>query len=85
MISTERGLHVYPNPFTTTATIVVMGANLQSGANMILFDMFGREMLKKKVETNIFELNRDQFPAGIYFYRVEDADGTVGSGKIVLE
>ncbi|MBI4929414.1 MAG: T9SS type A sorting domain-containing protein [Bacteroidetes bacterium] len=85
LITLERGVNVYPNPFTSTATVVVAGADIHNGADFMLFDLFGREIKKMKIETNTFDLSRNNTPAGVYFYRVNDSEGTVGTGKIVIE
>src|SRR6185295_19292540 len=58
-----------PNPFSDKTVIEVNG--LKEKFDFSLFDVTGRLMRKvNSIETNLFEINRDALPQGIYFYRI---------------
>ena len=85
VISIERGVNVYPNPFSSSATVIVTGADITNGTDFILTDVFGKEVKNIKLSTSNFKLERSELPSGIYFYKVNDVNGIVGAGKIVME
>ena len=77
-------VQVFPNPVKDKATVV-----LPAGIDAIrftLFDSRGKALLHRAEQGNsTFDINRNNLPSGMYFYRVEDEFGRFTSGKLVLE
>lgn len=77
-------LSVYPNPAKNVATFQLK--NWQGGlVDLQLYDAQGRLLLNDRFNGNIYELNRKQLSAGLYFFRLESEGVLIGSGKLVME
>jgi hypothetical protein len=79
---------VYPNPFTTSTSIVVNSASLKgNGLSLKLCDVFGQELRTVYPEhgTLDFKLDRNKLGSGIYFYRIFDRSELISTGKICVE
>jgi len=88
-ILTSDKISIYPNPFTTTATITI---NSEGRFDFILYDVFGREVFKSQIVNSKSQIERGNLPAGVYFYKVKeeacppDRRGKmIGSGKVVVQ
>ena len=76
---------IYPNPFSTEATIQVSSIKYQaSGLEFKLYDVFGRKVINFKPETATFKLDGSDLPAGIYSYNLVSGNEKIASGKIVV-
>ena len=75
----------FPNPFSKTTNIVVDG--LKGSFNFELFDVTGRlRNSLSSIETNQFQLQRDNLSSGIYFFKIVSSDRKKsGYGKLVVE
>ena len=71
---------IYPNPTTGIVTV----ASNAIGADLTVFDMFGKQLLNTKVAAASTELDLSSFTAGIYMVRIASATGTT-TIKIVKE
>jgi hypothetical protein len=81
-------ISVYPNPFSTTATIALNLPSLKGVQGILefrMYDIFGKEVRKFKVEDQKFRLDRGNLSAGIYFYKITSGNETVCSGKLMIE
>jgi len=81
----ERSVIIYPNPFISSATVVLQGFDIQASTSMILFDVFGKELRQVQIVQEQFNIWRDELPAGIYYYRLNGTNGSPITGKIVIE
>ncbi len=78
---------VYPNPFSTSAIIGIQTTDAiqTSEMNFILYDLVGKEVMRKdnmNGETRIF---REQLSDGLYFYKVFYKQQLLGKGKVVIQ
>jgi len=85
----ENGnVSVYPNPFSTSATLAV-NSPLINGAQedvvFILYDVYGREMKNLKLEKQNTKLERKNIANGIYLYKITSDKEIIASGKVVIE
>lgn len=79
--STLNNVSVYPNP--TKGTVNVMIPNNTEKSMITLFDLQGREILKKETNQINTSFSIDSLQDGIYLVNIENNNGTV-SKKIVL-
>jgi PKD domain/Secretion system C-terminal sorting domain len=80
----QVGLRVYPNP--TSDFVFVQGEQaIAPGHVLILTDALGRECVKSPLAAMISSIDLRGLPTGVYFYRIEQADGRVRqAGKILV-
>ncbi|MCB0644409.1 MAG: T9SS type A sorting domain-containing protein, partial [Phaeodactylibacter sp.] len=81
--SVELGLQVFPNPFSSTATVEVVGMPAQMEGQVRLFDWSGRLLQKAHISETRFELEAQQLTEGVYLLQVE-VDGMECMAKLVL-
>jgi trimeric autotransporter adhesin len=73
---------VYPNPGTNTVNIQLSG--IQQGRELIIYDAVGREVWRKKYDTNVISIDVSNYTNGIYVYTIVDSIGDVGRGKFIV-
>lgn len=80
----EVVVHLYPNPFSTTATITIDGANYQE-TRLEILDLAGRtvQSLQFNKQESI-TLHRENLVQGVYIYRLVGDNVAVHTGKFVI-
>jgi hypothetical protein len=80
-----NNVSVYPNPFTDQ-TVVSLGNITSEHINFSVYDVLGKEVISmKEIRNPIFKLERNNLPAGVYFYRLSDNNKTLKEGKILMK
>lgn len=77
---------LFPNPFTTSATVILEKELLSKNVSFHLFDLFGKEV-KTITDIQNPELNitRDNLSNGMYTFKLIRGDNTVSTGKLILQ
>ncbi len=79
-------MHVFPNPFAASATIKMEGIDPGKSLIFKLFDYSGKAVYQKQFESPSFELRKNELPAGLYFFKIEEENGqALASGKLVKQ
>lgn len=82
----EDNISVYPNPFSNYTTINISNFLSSEDWQFKLYNVTGNLVHFRKVQSNSFQLERDQLPSGIYFYQIEHNNkAKTYTGKIILE
>jgi type IX secretion system substrate protein len=50
-----------------------------------LIDLHGRTLMIKEINSGYFSVDTGPYPSGIYLYQLQDKNGRVGHGKLVVE
>lgn len=80
----EVTVRLYPNPFSSRATITIDGANYQQ-ATLEILDLAGKSIQSIPInEQQSITLHRENLSQGIYFYRLIGDNITVHTGKFVV-
>ncbi|MCH8318708.1 MAG: PKD domain-containing protein [Bacteroidetes bacterium] len=80
----EKGITIYPNPFSTFAIIKIKGQ--MANASFVLYDIVGREAKRiDKIETKQIKITRDNLPSGMYFYKLKSQEEIIGIGKVIID
>lgn len=80
--ASECIVNIYPNPFKTSFTLMT-NVDLKN-AELIIYDLFGREILKiNKINNRIVTIQRNNIADGIYFFRLVDKNKIIAKGKII--
>ncbi len=81
----DEGVSVvaFPNPFSHSTNIIVEG--VKEKFDFSLFDAAGR-LLKviPSITSNRFEFRREEFSAGVYFYKILAGGQQVANGKLII-
>jgi glucose/arabinose dehydrogenase len=76
-----NSIKTYPNPMTETFSIVV--PEELKGADMSIFDLNGKEVLKISLKSTLTVLSTEKFSKGFYTLRLIDLSGNVVSHKLI--
>lgn len=77
-------VRLFPNPFSTSATITIDGANYQQTILEVL-DIAGKSIRSIQVnEEQRIILNRENLSQGVYFYRLIGDNAIVHTGKFIV-
>ena len=78
--SFENEIVSFPNPFTNTLTFKLN--NINDVSELIIFDLAGREIIKKEF-INELTLETFDFNSGLYFYTITNQSRILKKGKIL--
>jgi hypothetical protein len=82
--NSEIIVSVYPNPFAESTTISYENRE-QKNALLTICTLTGQQVKSISNSTGKIYLNREELPAGVYFYQLRTADGRQASGKLVMQ
>lgn len=83
----SKYVSIYPNPFSSTATLHIDAYLLSSAGNITfnLYDMLGNQVRAvTNINTENYEIESSGLSNGVYFYRLKSANQILTSGKLVL-
>jgi hypothetical protein len=84
-LDSEVYVSVYPSPFSNLTTLRLEGYNPEN-AQLIVYDVFGKEVKKiTQINTNAVLVERNNLPAGIYFYSLSENNKQLTSGKLLVQ
>ncbi len=76
---------IFPNPFTDVISVFVNDLSLVNHSSIKVYNSFGAVVLNHTLSTQTTIIEKDNLPAGIYFYFVSDGSKTIQSGKLVSQ
>ncbi len=86
---------IYPNPFSTSATLQINGTIGNGQVTMIIYDMLGKEIKKVALAPSsqngatqggmMFTIDRNDLSNGMYFYKLTNKEEMIGSGKFSIQ
>lgn len=75
---------VYPNPATAGATLRFELPAGSYGVWADCYDIHGKLQCRKRLNANRPELNLENIPSGLYYFRLFNAAGAMGTAKVLL-
>jgi hypothetical protein len=79
----NKGVSVYPNPFSDEAIIEVLKPSRNTTYKLDLFDRAGRAVRTLNSVTGKFTINSNGLSSGMYFYQITDGEW-ISTGKVVI-
>ena len=77
----SKKIKVYPNPANNSISIDI---GILNNADFILFDSFGRKVIRASLSSGSNSIKSDQIADGIYYYVVENNGNRLDGGKIII-
>ncbi|MCX6312601.1 MAG: T9SS type A sorting domain-containing protein [Bacteroidetes bacterium] len=85
-INPQNAISVFPNPFSVSATVELLGDIFNQKDHFILYDVAGKEVMNVVPDTTEFTIQRNDLPSGIYFYSLTGNENeTLARGKIIIQ
>lgn len=88
-------INIYPNPFSTSATLEIKGTVGNGEVVMIIYDMIGKVVKTATLMPNAqssttqsgmsFTIDRNELSNGMYFYKLTNKNEILGSGKFSIQ
>jgi hypothetical protein len=79
-------VHLYPNPFTESTTVLIDRSVRLDNAELKVFDLAGREvMVIGGINSHEVQLNKDGLSTGAYLYRLLNKGSQVANGKLIVK
>lgn len=76
---------LYPNPFTDFTTINISKAIQVEEADLFIYDILGKVAMKiSTINEHEFKLERKNLESGVYFYKLENQNKIIASGKLIV-
>ena len=79
------GITIFPNPFTTSTTIIVNDIVQLKKVELRMYNSLGEIVLNKIITNQETVLETNNLPSGIYFYNVIGNNKTIQSGKLISQ
>jgi Ice-binding-like/Secretion system C-terminal sorting domain len=76
---------IYPNPFSTSVTIMINEASKISDYELRIFNVLGTEVIKTPLTQQSTTIETGNLRTGIYFYRISGKNKKTQSGKLVSQ
>lgn len=85
--SFENGVFLAPNPANGSVEVILASASpfANSLSTLQLFDMTGRKMLETGISQSRTRLNLQNWSRGCYFFLLQNENGKVVSGKLLVQ
>lgn len=82
--STGPEVRIAPNPMKNQAEISITGTKITENMQFVLYNIVGKEVYRQKVTANTMSFERNNLPAGLYIYILQEKGNSV-KGKLVIE
>ncbi len=76
---------IYPNPFSTSATIRLNDASLMNIAELKMYNILGEVVMNTIIANPETTIKMSDLPSGIYYYEVISLGSIVQSGKLISQ
>ena len=77
---------VYPNPFSTSATIKIPEELRIKDAEIKIYDLFGKQIINiVNIKTKKIIIDRKELSNGMYFFMLFNENETIGTGKLIVD
>ncbi|MEI6410149.1 MAG: T9SS type A sorting domain-containing protein, partial [Bacteroidota bacterium] len=77
-------LDIFPNPFSEQTTIRLKQNGDATEKQFSLYDPQGKMIRTETFAGQAFQLTRNGLNAGLYFFRLQTADGKFATGKLII-
>ncbi len=84
VINTEA-VTIYPNPFSTSATILVNDVMQNNKIELRIYNVLGAEVMNTIITKQSTMLETSNLSSGVYFYKVISNNNIIQSGKLVSQ
>ncbi len=78
-------VNIYPNPFSTSITIMMNDASQTNNCEFRIYNAMGIEVVNTTITKPLTTFETSNFSSGTYLYKVIDNNKTIQSGKLISQ
>jgi hypothetical protein len=79
------GVNIYPNPATTQLNVFIENFGLYSNLLLDIYDIFGKQISKQKIQNELTTIPIDNISEGIYIIKITDSNNRVKTLKFIKQ
>ncbi len=83
--NTNEAVLIYPNPFSTSATITINNIAQIKNCELKMYNVLGEQIMNNSIANQTTTLDTSNLPSGVYFYKVIGNNKTIQAGKLVAQ
>jgi hypothetical protein len=83
-MTTSKDIHVYPNPAVNEVAVEIDGFSPDNKLMLLMYDVFGKEVLRTETNHSPFRLGLEQINAGIYFLKITENENRVKAIRKII-
>jgi len=76
-------INIYPKPFHASATFTINNQSKINIAELIIYNVFGNEVIRTKITKQANTINTSNLAAGFYFYKITSNNKLIQTGKLI--
>lgn len=80
-----KSLKIYPNPFTSSAILNIESDINDVQFNFTVYDILGKQVMQNTYQGTTSVISRGNLDAGVYFYKIEDKQQILKTGKLIIQ
>ncbi len=84
-LKSKVAVKIYPNPFSTQATMEVIGLENNADASVKILDRYGRLLREQTLNNGSTQIDGKDLIPGIYFYQILTANKLLTQGKLMIQ
>jgi hypothetical protein len=73
----------YPNPWSSVLFLNIQDATPTNSKQLIIYNVLGTAVINRTITAPITSIDAAMLPAGVYYYKIIAANGTVQQGKLM--
>jgi hypothetical protein len=81
----NKAITIYPNPFSTTATVVLNDFSKSNTTELRMYNVLGKEMMNVVITKSSTTFDTSNLTSGVYFYQVINNNKNIQSGKLIKQ
>ncbi len=81
---TNDGITFYPNPFSSSTTLIIDDASENNEYDLFIFNSAGKKVISTVITQLSMTLQRGNLVSGVYFFQLINENKIVRSGKLIV-
>lgn len=82
-LTNVNDITIYPNPFSSSATISITDLSQINKAELVMYNVLGEVVLSTKLPEQLTTIKTNHLSSGVYFYKIIFENKIIQSGRLI--